>query len=222
LCRGSRVEQHREIDAGPGVVRAHLSIRRWHSRCSAWRCCVVAETPMSSSGGAPSSAAPVLLQPRASAESAHFLLLPPAAWILGAHAVDHVAAGWATACRRRPGRLRRAADGANRLRSLADGSRPRLSQPPRRAIGGSRGNEPILSDDAETIRIIAAAPAAQLFRTHQSETLAPRSFSRDSIETMDALPRIPTSRWSCSPKTLWRRLDQFSHIFGYRSRGAGR
>jgi hypothetical protein len=145
----------------------------------------------------------------------YFLFFLPAAWILGAHAVDDVgrrleyglaAAAWYGCV----GLLLM----PNLLSHYVDGSRHDYRAAATIVIRQNPGNAPILSDDAETISYYLPENLRHnLFVRTKARRFPPSEFflvARSNAWT--PLPRIPERRMELLAEIYRRRFDEFSHI----------
>jgi hypothetical protein len=145
----------------------------------------------------------------------YFLFFLPAAWVLGAHAVDDVA-----------GRLEHRLAAAawygcvglllmpNLLSHYVDGSRHDYRAAASVVIERNQRNEPILSDDAETISYYLPENLRRhLFvRTKAKQLPASEFFLVTRSNAWMPLPKIPERRVELLAEIYRRRFDEFSHI----------
>jgi hypothetical protein len=139
----------------------------------------------------------------------------PAAWILGAHAVDDVA-------RRLEHRLAAAAWYGcvtlllmpNLLSHYLDGSRHDYRAAASVVIRANPQNEPILSDDAETISYyLPESLRRNLFvRTKAKQFPTSEFILVARSNAWMPLPKIPERRMELLAEIYRRRFDEFSHI----------
>jgi hypothetical protein len=145
----------------------------------------------------------------------YFLFFMPAAWILGAHAVDDVA-------RRLEHRLAAAAWYGcvalllmpNLLSHYLDGSRHDYRAAASVVIRANPQNEPILSDDAETISYyLPESLRRNLFvRTKAKQFPTSEFILVARSNAWMPLPKIPERRMELLAEIYRRRFDEFSHI----------
>jgi hypothetical protein len=145
----------------------------------------------------------------------YFLFFMPAAWVLGAHAVSHIArrldyrlpaVAWygAVALLLAPGLVSH----------YVDGSRHDYRTAANVLIGRDLSDDPILSDDAETISYYLPEHLKRgLFvRTKTKQYPASQFYLVTRSNAWTPLPRIPERQVELVAEIYRRRFDQFSHI----------
>ena len=145
----------------------------------------------------------------------YFLFFMPAMWMLAAHATEFVAR-----------QLRYRSSGVvwygvvmvllmpNLLSHYQDGSRHDYRQAAAVLLTNAQPDQPILSDDAETISYYLPETLRQhlYVRTKVTEFPASQFFLVARSNAWTALPQIPHRRMDLLAEIYRRRFDEFSHI----------